>query len=230
MPDTEAGRTDRNLTAARIVGLTIALLVTTVAWYPPLLGPLLPEGFVLRNVIQQGIDWAFALTLVAIVLYWEKLPLASMGFKALSRANIAGGLGLGGFVMVGLVVWMLLVGWLRDPSMGMGVPPAGFYLWYAPLALVTAGVCEEVIFRGYAMERLLRMFTSPWPALLLPHIAFSLMHIKDGWEKVAMVGTGGFLFTWWYYRSRDLTMNIIGHLFVDAMAIVGAAFGVGAGE
>jgi len=56
------------------------------------------------------------------------------------------------------------------------------------------------------------------------------MHIKDGWEKVFVVATVGFLFTWWYYMSRDLTMNIVGHLFVDAMALVGAAFGIGAGE
>ncbi|MEL7483798.1 MAG: type II CAAX endopeptidase family protein [Planctomycetota bacterium] len=229
MDTTEIGEVERNLTAATLVGLTIALVLTTVVWYPPLLGPLLPDGFVLCNLTQQGIDWAFTFTLVAIVLFWERLPLSSMGFKKLTGANVSGGLGLGGFVMVGLVVWTLAFGWLRDPSMGMG-PPSGFYVWFGPLALVTAGVCEEVIYRGYAMERLLRMFKSPWPALLLPHAAFSLMHIKDGWEKVLMVATVGFLFTWWYYKSRDLTMNIVGHLFVDAMALVGAAVGLGVGD
>jgi len=222
----ETGSVERNVTAARLVGLVVALVLTTVVWYPPFLGPLLPDGFVLRNLAQQGIDWAFAITLMAIVLFWERLPLSSMGFKKLSGQNLAGGLGLGGFCMVGLVVWTLIAGWLRDPSMGMG-PTSGFYLWYGPLALITAGFCEEVIYRGYAMERLLRMFKSPWPALLLPHAAFSLMHVKDGWEKVFMVATLGLLFAWWYYKSRDLTMLIVGHLFVDAMALVGAAFGIG---
>ncbi|MEL6328583.1 MAG: type II CAAX endopeptidase family protein [Planctomycetota bacterium] len=216
----------RSRTLPRIVGLAVALVLTTVVWYPPILGPLLPDGFVLRNLAQQGIDWAFTIVLVAIVLFWERLPLSSMGFEKITGETLGGGLGLGGFVMVALVVWTLAVGWLRDPSMGMG-PTSGFFIWYGPLALITAGVCEEVIYRGYAMERLLRMFRSPWPALLLPHVAFSLMHIKDGWDKVLMVGTGGFLFTWWYYKSRDLTMNIVGHLFVDAMALVGAAFGIG---
>jgi len=211
----------------RIVGLAIALVVTTVAWYPPVLGPLLPEGFVLRNLAQQGIDWAFALILVAIVVFWERQPLSSMGFKKLGRENLAGGLGLGGFVMLGIVAWTLIASRLRDSSMGMDAPPAGFFYWYAPLALITAGFSEEVIYRGYAMERLLGMFKSPWPALLLTHAAFSLMHIKDGWPKVIMVATVGFLFTWWYYRNRDLTMNIVGHLFVDAMALVGAIFGIG---
>lgn len=135
---------DRSRTLPRTVGLVIALVLTTVVWYPPLLGPLLPDGFVLRNLAQQGIDWAFTIVLVAIVLFWERLPLSSMGFKKLSRENLVGGLGLGGFCMVGLVVWTLLAGWLRDPSMGMG-PTRGFYLWYGPLALITAGFCEEVI-------------------------------------------------------------------------------------
>jgi len=167
MPHVDSNRTDRNLTAARIVGLTICLVLTTVVWYPPLLGPLLPEGFVLRNLAQQGIDWAFAISLVAIVLFWGRLPLSSMGFKKLSGQNLGGGLGLGGFCMLGLVVWTLIAGWLRDPSMGMG-PPSGFYLWYGPLALITAGFCEEVIYRGYAMERLLRMCKSPCPLCSCP--------------------------------------------------------------
>lgn len=217
---------ERVPTTPGAVGLFIAIVVTTVVWYPPLLGPLLPEGFVLRNLAQQGIDWGFTFVLVAIVLFWERLPLSSMGFKNLSPENIGGGLGLGGFVMLGIVAWTLLARQLRDPSMGMDAP-AGFYLWFGPLALITAGVCEEVIYRGYAMERLLRMSKSPWPALLLPNAAFSLMHIKDGWDKVLMVATVGFLFTWWYYKNRDLTMNIVGHLFVDAMALVGSIVGIG---
>jgi membrane protease YdiL (CAAX protease family) len=213
------------LTTPRVVGLFIAIVLTTVIWYPAFLGPLLPEGFVLRNLTQQAIDWAFALVLIAIVVLWEKQPLSSMGFKALNGENLGGGLGLGGFVMLGLVAWTLIVDSPRNLSMGADAP-AGFYFWYAPLALLTASFCEEVIYRGYAMERLLRMFRSPWPALLIPHAAFSLMHIKDGWMKVLMVATVGFLFTWWYFRNRDLTMNIIGHAFVDAMAIIGAMFGI----
>jgi membrane protease YdiL (CAAX protease family) len=211
-----------------LVGLFIALVVTTVVWYPPLLGPLLPDGFVARNLFQQGIDWVFALSLVAIVLFWERKPLASMGFKPLTKENFFGGIGLGGFVMLGVPLWMLLTRTFVDPAMGMEVPDK-FFLWYGPLALITAGVCEEVIYRGYAMERLLRLFKNPWPALLLPHLAFSLMHIKDGWPKVIMVFTVGFLFTWWYFKHRDLTMNIIGHLFVDALALLGAAFGIRGG-
>jgi len=44
---TEPDKIDRNLTAAGIIGLTIALVLTTVVWYPTFLCLLLPDGFVL---------------------------------------------------------------------------------------------------------------------------------------------------------------------------------------
>jgi len=47
MCDTDPNKSDRNLTTARLVGLTIDLVLTTVVWYPPMLGPLLPYGIVL---------------------------------------------------------------------------------------------------------------------------------------------------------------------------------------
>ena len=210
------------------VGLVVALVLTTVVWYPPFLAPLLPDDFVWRNLAQQGIDWAFCLILIAIVLLWEREPLTSLGFKRLTRENLLAGLGLGGFFLLGQFLWNFVAGRFAgaDPSLGAGPLPDGFVLWYGPVALVTASFCEEIIYRGYAMERLLRIFKSPWPGIVLPHVAFALMHIKDGWGKVAMVGIVGLLFTLYYYRYRDLTMTIVAHFFIDSLALVGHFAGI----
>ncbi len=41
------------------------LVVTTAVWCPPFLGPLLPDGFVLWNLVQEVVDSAFAINLMA---------------------------------------------------------------------------------------------------------------------------------------------------------------------
>ena len=107
-----------------------------------------------------------------------------------------------------------------------GELPGHFFFWYAPLALVTASFCEEVIYRGYAMERLLLVFKRPWVAVLASHVAFVLYHLKDGVENVLCFSVLLLLFPLYYIRHRDLTMVIVAHAFIDLMAVIGHAAGV----
>jgi membrane protease YdiL (CAAX protease family) len=181
---------------AELTGLVIALIVTTVIWYPPVISRFLPENLVWRNLAQQAVDWLFAGVLVGIVLLWERRPLSSLGFKPLTKDSFYTGLGLGGFFMLGLVVVHFLI---RPVLLSLGSSPDGspaelpdhFYFWYAPIAWITASLCEEIIYRGYAMERLLLVTGRPWVAVALPHAAFVLYHIKDGWTSVAALSVLG---------------------------------------
>jgi len=223
------------VSASHIAGLSIALVATTVLWIPAVIGPLLPEDFVWRNVAAQGIDWGFAVVLILIVVFWERKPLASMGFKSVDLSVVATGLGLGGFLMVGILGWSLLAPMLSGGTETLNetmsetptsVPPPYFFLWYAPFALITASFAEEIIYRGYAMERLLRIGVGPVTTVLVTQIAFALYHLKDGLGSVLMVATIGSLFAVYYVLTRNLWVTIIGHFFVDAMAILGHAFGI----
>ena len=220
--------TRHSLTLSHVVGLTIALGLTTILWLPSIMGRILPDDLVWRNVAAQGIDWAFAITLVLIVLFWERRTLASLGFKDLNLETLATGLGLGGFLMLGIVAWS----WGIAPYLGVSelenkasssLPPH-FYLWFAPLSLITASVAEEIIYRGYAMERLLKLGVSPLLTVVITQIAFALYHLKDGMSSVLMVATIGSLFALYYVWTRNLWVTIIGHFFVDALAIAGHVF------
>ena len=209
------------------VGLTLSLLATTVFWLPAVAGTLLPADILWRNLASQAVDWTVALVLIALVIFGEKKPLGSMGFRPVSTGTAFGALGLAGFFLVGVLVWQLVVSPIFPPlavsggSATTGELPAHFYYWFAPLALVTASVAEEVIYRGYAMERLLRYCRNPAYGLILPHTAFALMHLKDGVESAAMIFVLGGLLTWFYYSSRDLTLLILAHFVIDAMAVLG---------
>ena len=62
--------------------------------------------------------------------------------------------------------------------------------------------------------------------MLLSHVAFVLYHVKDGLSSVAMLSVFALLFPLYYLRFQDLTLLIVGHAFVDLMAIVGHAAGI----
>ena len=219
--------------SGELFGLAVALGLTTAFWWPPIASRLLPRDLVWRNVAAQAVDWLFCIVLIGVVLVWERRPLSSLGFKRLTMQNFSAGLGLGGFAMVGLVLWKFAIApMLPDMSFTSGVEsspgslPDHFFYWYAPFALATASLCEEVIYRGYAMERLLLVTKRPWIAVLASHIAFVLYHLKDGIENVLCFSVLLLLFPLYYIRYRDLTMVIVAHAFIDLMAIIGHAAGI----
>ena len=68
----EAAIDSQKLFTARVVGLAIALVLTTIFWWPAVAGRLLPDDLVWRNVAAQAVDWAFCLVLMGIVVCWER--------------------------------------------------------------------------------------------------------------------------------------------------------------
>lgn len=215
-----------------IVGLTLVLLVVPLVWWPSIAERWLPSDLVLRNIAAQAMDWAFAILLMVFVLIFEKERLAALGFKSFDLDTLWAGLGLGGFFMLGSVAFLFV--W---PALGFetverpGAPddayPPYFFFWYAPLALVTAAVAEEIIFRGYALERLLKLKINPVFAVILVQIAFAMYHVKDGLFSVVNVALVGSLFSIYYAKYRNLTMTIIAHAMVDSLAVLGRIAGIG---
>lgn len=215
------------------VGLTFALVGVQLLWWPGIANLWLPTDLVARNLASQAMDWAAALFLVGMVVVCERENLASLGFRKFDAETFAAGMGLGAFFMIGSILFMFLWNALcPQPSVaGEGVDPASlpfhFVYWYPLLALVTAAVAEEIIFRGYALERLLRLNVHPILAITLVQIAFALYHLKDGLFSVVNVTLIGVIFSIYYARYRNLTMTIVAHALVDALAIVGYIAGIG---
>jgi len=65
-------------------------------------------------------------------------------------------------------------------------------------AAFTAGVCEEIIFRGFFINYLLAFsghtIIGQWSAILLPALLFSVVHIYQGHKAVLKILLAGILF------------------------------------
>ena len=83
--------------------------------------------------------------------------------------------------------------------------------------LVTrTAVAEEVLFRGYPIERLLELTNSRWVAGVIPWAAFTYAHLASwGWAQLIVAGYGGVLLTVLYLWRRNLWANMLAHWIAD---------------
>ena len=138
----------------------------------------------------------------------------------------------------GLFLWGLAIAWvtvnllrafqrrntkLRDTTMA-AMKRLDFFLpvsreerfWFAVLA-VTAGVCEEVLYRGF----LIRYFSDgPWHldltlALLVSCAAFGLAHGYQGLSGIISTAIGGAMFSIVFFITGSLWLPMALHAFID---------------
>ncbi|QEC76742.1 CPBP family intramembrane glutamic endopeptidase [Mucilaginibacter ginsenosidivorax] len=88
------------------------------------------------------------------------------------------------------------------------------------LGIITAGVLEELIFRGYMIPRLKLFFKSGhWP-VIISSVIFALGHWGYGTAINVLVPLFiGLVFGYHYYRYRNINILIICHLLIDLNAM-----------
>lgn len=79
---------------------------------------------------------------------------------------------------------------------------------------VTAGVCEEVLFRGYVV-RALGAWTGRWLALCLSIVAFGLLHASQGRSGIVRSAAVGVLMTAIVLSTGSLWPAIALHTLID---------------
>ena len=161
--------------------------------------------------------------IVAIVILWEKQPLASIGLGPLHVSSVAWGLGLA-VVMIVVVMpslaWGLRVAGIAGFDAGMArilVLP----VWIRIIAVITAGVVEDTLYIGYAFTRLTHLTGRRWLAGTIAVVVIAFLHFPHwGWGPVlayfVAVGLSVGFFAW----RRDLVANIVAHVIVDGMGLV----------
>jgi uncharacterized protein len=209
-------------TVPTLAGLTIAwggvLLLLSPA--DRLLGP---PNRLSTKLLEQLVLWVLAGLIAAIVIFWERQPLASMYLRPFRWSSVAWGLSLAAvmmYVVVPSLTWVLHVAGIAgfEPGMAKALEaPVGLRI----IAVITAGVVEDTLFIGYAFTRLARLTGSAWLAGAIAVAAASLLHLPH-WgvgPVLAYLVTGGLAVGFFAWR-QDLLANIVAHVTVDGMGLV----------
>ena len=214
--ETSASR--QALSSATILGLFLALVVPALA---PFVDPIFFGAALTGTRIVWGMvaHWINLAALIAVVMLLERRRLASIGLRPLHWSPIP----------LGLVVGLAII-----PVSGLLARAAGSssdvhfvaFLQSLPFAtrlllVVTAGIFEETLFRGYALERLASLLNDKWLAGAITVAVFALAHLPAvGLAHLLPVFIVSVFVTLLYLWRRDLVVNVIAHATIDGVGLL----------
>jgi membrane protease YdiL (CAAX protease family) len=201
------------------VSATLATLLLAMAGPPTLVvvsrrafgeSPALIVQFVLHLVFC-----AIAAAVVLVVVRVERQPLSSIGLRRPGWSTLVFG------SLVALVTLVVLP-WATRPLTG---PQPGervaseirtlslWPIWFRAFVGATAGVVEETLYRGYAVERLAALTRRRWLGALLALMGFTLAHVPAWGLRYSLAADLPFaiVMTLFYLWRRDLAANALAH-------------------
>jgi membrane protease YdiL (CAAX protease family) len=118
-------------------------------------------------------------------------------------------------VLLGISGWLLRVAALGR-SMQYMLPRGGaeIALWIA--LSITAGICEETVFRGYLQLQFMALTKSAPAGILLSATVFGAAHAYQGFRRVILVALYGVMFGILAYWRGSVRPGMIAHAWHDS--------------
>jgi membrane protease YdiL (CAAX protease family) len=176
-----------------------------------------------RHLVTMASKWGRVAAIVGVVLFVEGRSLSSIGLRGLRWKDLLIGIGtLIGLLVVNSVLQSVL------SALGIDVGAGEVLLRMAEMSFVfnaavavTAGVTEEVLYRGAAIERLEALTGHVSVAAILPAAVFVGGHLPE-WglgSGIVQLGYVG-VFTGVYLRFRRLGPVIFAHVLLDSIGLL----------
>lgn len=156
--------------------------------------------------------------LLLYVLLVERLPLSSIGFRRFGIGGILSAIPAGILMVVGVVLIYSVVfpAFHLQTNTGLANRLAAMPFWYRFMLVTRAAGAEEILFRGYPIERLEELTASRALAGFVSWAAFTIAHLGAwGWPQLMAAGFGGAILTVLYLWRRNLWLNMIAHWIAD---------------
>ena len=128
-------------------------------------------------------------------------------------------------IMLAGVLWLTWIGITRAVNLLLGhpsdtIPFPGNLLegFLAIIVAISAGICEEIVFRGYLQRQFRALTGSVGLAVVLQAGVFGMPHVYQGARTAAMASLYGLLFGVLALWRRSLRPGILAHAWTDIAA------------
>src|ERR1700761_4049914 len=170
------------MTTARRVQILIGLIFPLLATFAPIgtiskhwFGPLLGGEY---------LWWALSAALLIYVVAVERLPLSSIGFRKPGVLDIVLGIIGGILLFVGIgVIYAVIMPAMHLQAEAKAASNLGALLatpvWFRILLVTRAAIGEEILFRGYPIQRIEEWTGSTLLAAVLTWAAFTYAHLAS---------------------------------------------------
>ena len=203
----------KRLIALAIIGVILAFGLPELG-----LAKLLFDDTVIGARIGREIVWiGFAIIILLWVTKVERLPLSSIGLVRPTRATLGWGLA----ATVILLATVMLSFAIIAPALGLRQNMAATAavvqvpLWLLITTPIVAGVTEEILYRGYAIERMTFLTGKRWLGAIIAGVMFLLLHLSWGGAQMIIVAFGTVIFVGLYLWRRDLPCVMLAHILAD---------------
>mgnify|MGYP006304148183 CR=1 FL=1 len=183
---------------------------------------LFQDSYLKQVIFSDFRKWLIVVLILSIIIYWEKRKLSSIGFKKLTIKTTLISILLG---IVAVVLAVLTLGVLYN-VLGLKEPSTLSTISELPLivklfTITTAAITEEILYRGYSIERIKDMSSSIIIGGLISGFIFLAMHFPD-WGLAGAIPQ--IIFTifliGYYIKKRNLLACIIMHWVINFMMII----------
>jgi membrane protease YdiL (CAAX protease family) len=178
------------------------------------------HGALLRNyLISIGLEWALA--------YWAWVGVHWRGgtLRDLTGGRWTSWRGVATEVAIAIPFWVVweatawlvhrIVDRIQTPTTPYQVPIGVLEISLWILLSISAGICEELVFRGYLQNQFRAATHSVIAAVVLQGLIFGLAHTYQGWKQVIVIAALGILYGALAAWRRNLRANMIAHAWSD---------------
>ena len=119
---------------------------------------------------------------------------------------------------IGLALGLANTAHLKDVEHRIGslVPATRGEMVTWVLLSATAGICEEIIYRGYLQRQMSALLKSVWAGILLQGLIFGASHAYEGWQTMVQIAAFGILFGILANWRKSLRPGMMAHFMHDS--------------
>jgi len=172
---------------------------------------------------SDGLKWLITGILLVTVVYWERNGVSSIGFRRPGWLD---------WVLIPLVAIAMILAeqFIGQPLLKllhteMDTSTVNFFqglpIYRKIILVVTAGFTEEIMYRGYTIERIEALTNSTTLAVLISTIAFIGVHLPAfGLGNVIQQTIVTLILAIVYAWRRNLVAPIGAHIILDAIGVI----------